>query len=194
MLRRFAAFRLYKNRALRALLIVDGLVLAAVAMLAPIYAVFVDEVGGDLLDAGLTAGALAFGSGVASLISGKIADKTKNKRVFIFVAYAVTGLGFLLFTTIHSVWYLAAVQAVIGLAQAFGQPAYDALYSVHLEDGREAEGWGAWEAVSYFTTAFGALLGGFIVSVTSFSTLFVIMAALCGFSAIYITRVPHRTL
>lgn len=194
MLRRYAAFRFYKNPALKVLLIADALVLTAAAMLTPIYAVFVQEVGGDLLDAGLTASALAFGSAIASLAAGRVADSLKNKKIFIIIGYAVTGAGFLLFTTIDSVWYLAAVQMMIGLARAFAEPAYDALYSTHLDKHKEAEDWGAWEAMSYAAAGLGALVGAAVVSATSFSTLFVIMAGLCAFSAVYIFRVPQRTL
>ena len=192
MLKRFASFHFYKNRALRVLLIADGLVLMSAAMLAPIYAAFVAHVGGDLLDAGVTAAALAFGSGIASLFAGRMADKARNKKLFIIIGYAVTGTGFLLFTTTHSLWYLATIQVFIGLAQAFAQPAYDALYSVHLDKHKEAEGWGAWEATSYFTAGIGALVGGLVVSLASFSTLFVLMAGLCACSAIYMTRVPQK--
>ena len=194
MMRRYTSFRFYKNPAIKALLIGDSLVLTSIAMLTPIYAVFVSEAGGDLLDVGITAAALAFGSALAALLAGRVADKTRNKRRFVIIGYVITGLGFLLFTTVHSIWYLAAIQVVVGLVQAFAQPAYDALYSMHLDKGQEAEGWGAWEAVAYFAAGVGALGGAAIVSATNFSTLFVMMAALCLVSAIYVSRIPQKTL
>ncbi|HTH72374.1 MAG TPA: MFS transporter [Candidatus Pristimantibacillus sp.] len=194
MLGRYAAFRFYKNRALKALLIGDALVLTASAMLTPIYAVFVQGVGGDLLDAGITASALAFGSAIASLIAGRYADSLRDKKSLVVLGYAITGLGFLLFTTVNSVWYLAIVQLMIGLVRAFAEPAFDALYSVHLDKKREAEEWGAWEGMSYFVGGLGALFGGLVVSYFSFNTLFLTMAALCAVSAFYMLRVPQRTL
>lgn len=192
MLKRYTSFRFYKNPALKALLITDGLVLTAQAMLVPIYAVFVQEVGGDILDAGITAAALALGSGVAALFSGRYADGLRDKKHLIVVCYAVTGLGFLLFTTINNVWYLAAVQAAIGLVRAFAEPAFDALYSVNLDKNREAEGWGAWEAMAYFVAAGGALAGAAIVSFASFDALFVVMASLCVISSTYLLKIPKR--
>ncbi len=194
MLRRYAAFRFYKNPALKALLVADALVLAAAAMLTPIYAVFVQDVGGDILDAGLTAAALAFGSAIASLVAGRFADGLRNKRILIVIGYAVTGLGFFLFTTVSGVLFLAAVQVIIGLARAFAEPAFDALYSMHLDKKKEAEEWGAWEGMAYFVGGVGALVGAAVVSYTSFDTLFLIMAGLCFVSAVYMFRVPQRTL
>lgn len=175
-------------------MIADALVLSAAAMLTPIYAVFVQEVGGDLLDAGVTAAALAFGSAAAALIAGKYADHLRDKRMLIVASYAVTGLGFLLFTMVSSVWYLAAVQVMIGLVRAFAEPAYDALYSMHLDKKKEAEEWGAWEAMAYFVGGAGALLGAAVVSYTNFDMLFVLMASLCAVSAIYMLSVPKKTL
>jgi len=68
------------NKALRILLITDGLVLIAGAMLGPIYTLFVEKIGGNLLDASLSGGIFAFGAGITTLIAGKFADKFKEKE------------------------------------------------------------------------------------------------------------------
>ena len=47
----------FTNKAIRVLLITNGIVLVAGAMLGPIYALFVKDIGGTLLDASF-AGAL----------------------------------------------------------------------------------------------------------------------------------------
>jgi MFS family permease len=189
LLRRYRLLYFQTNPALRALLIGDALVLTAAAMLTPIYATYVTGVGGDVFDAGLTAAALAFGSALASLVAGRYADKMKNKKSLLVMSYLVTGIGFLLFTTIHSVWYLAAVQLALGLVRAFADPAYDALYSTNLDKNKEAAEWGSWEAMGYTAAGAGALLGGAIVAATSFDTLFLVMAVLCAGSALYMARV-----
>ncbi|HEV7453768.1 MAG TPA: MFS transporter [Candidatus Saccharimonadales bacterium] len=193
-LQRYYALRGIRNPALRVLLISDALVLISVAMITPIYAVFVARVGGDILDAGLTAAGLAFGSAFAALIAGKYADRLREKKSLLVLSHAVVGLSFLLFITVHSVWYLAAIQVVIGLVRAFADPAFDALYSSHLDKHQEASEWGTWEAMAYSAGGVGAILGGVIVHYGSFSALFVVMAVLCFASAAYVLRVPKRVL
>ena len=47
------------NRALRILLSTNGMILLAGAMLGPIYALFVDKIGGDLMDASIAGGIFA---------------------------------------------------------------------------------------------------------------------------------------
>ncbi len=190
MLKRFLAFGFYRNPALKALLITDALMLTAEAMLVPIYAVFVQQVGGDILDAGITAAALAFGAGVACLAAGKYADGLRDKKQLIAACYAITGLGFLAFTLVGNVWQLAAIQVVIGLVRAFSEPVFDAFYSANLDKSKEAEGWAGWEATAYFVTAGGSLIGAAVVAVTSFDTMFIFMAVLCFLSSLYLFRVP----
>ncbi|HSX16874.1 MAG TPA: MFS transporter [Patescibacteria group bacterium] len=194
LLQRYGAIRGLHNPALKVLLISDAMVLIAVAMLTPIYAAFVGGVGGDLLDAGLTASALAFGSAIAALFAGKYADGLRTKKSLLVFSHAVVGVGFLLFITVHSVWYLAAIQAAIGLVRALADPAFDALYSTHLDKSEEASEWGTWEAMAYSAGGVGAIVGGVIVHYGSFRTLFVAMAVLCFASSLYVMRVPKRVL
>jgi MFS family permease len=193
-LQRYYALRGVKNPALRVLLISDALVLIAAAMITPIYAVFVSNVGGDILDAGLTAAGLAFGSAFAALVAGKYADGLREKKSMLVLSHAVVGVGFLLFTTVHNVWYLAGIQVIIGLVRALADPAFDALYSTHLDRNQEAAEWGTWEAMAYSAGGVGAILGGVIVHYASFRALFVAMAVLCFVSAAYVMRVPRRVL
>ncbi len=67
------------NRPLRILLITNGLTLLAGGMLGPIYALFVEKVGGDLLDASLTGGMFSLAASLTTLIMGKYTDKVKEE-------------------------------------------------------------------------------------------------------------------
>lgn len=182
------------NRALRILLVTNALVFIAGAMLGPIYAIFVEEIGGDILDASMTGAVYAFTAGVVVLLSGRLSDKMKENELLIVLGYAIIAVGFLLFTQVRSVTSLLIVQAVIGFGEAIVFPAYDAVYSKHLEKRKEGRQWAAWEASAYFTTAIGAFAGGLIVDQLGFDTLFVIMAALCWCSACYIFILPRKVL
>lgn len=175
---------------MRALLIADGIVLTAAAMLAPIYAVFVDKVGGDIFDAGITAAALAFGAGISAFAAGKYTDRLQNKRMIIVFGMVVMGVGFLLYLLARDVWTLAAIQLFIGLVEPLYSPAYDTLYSRNIVRQNEAEAWATWTALDYFATGAGALIGAWVVVQFGFESLFILMASLCFISAIYVLRLP----
>lgn len=193
-MRAFLKRKLPLNKALKILLITNALILLAAAMLGPIYAIFVEEIGGDLLDASFAGGIFALAAGITVLLSGTYADKIKQDERIVIAGYSIMGLGFLFYLFVNSVWVLFIAQIIIGLGEAIYSPAFDKLYSRHLDDHKEGVEWGGWESMYYFTTAAGAVLGGFIANLFGFKALFVIMSALCFFSAFSILRLPRKTL
>lgn len=183
------------NKALKILLVTNSLILLAGAMLGPIYALFVEQIGGDLLDASIAGGLFALSAGVISLIFGHLSDKIQRSEWVIISGYALIGLGFSLYLFVDSVLFLFAVQILIGFGEAMYSPAFDKLYSLNLSEGRGGTEWGAWESMNYFTAAFGALAGGLIVTRFGFNAIFIIMAILCYVSAGYLWLVsPKRIL
>ncbi|UCD20838.1 MAG: MFS transporter [archaeon] len=186
--------RWFFNKALRILLITNGLILIAGAMLGPIFAIFAEQVGGNILEAGIAGGLFALAAGVTTLISGKYADKMRRDEKIIIWGYVLMGAGFVLYIFVNSVWFLFAVQIVVGIGEAIYSPAFDALYSRHITVKKAGREWGLWESMNYFTAAGGAALGGFIASRFGFHPLFVIMAALCFGSAIYLLQLKKNVL
>jgi len=186
--------KLFFNKPLKILLFTNGLILIASAMLGPIYALFVEEIGGDLLDASLAGAVFAFAAGVTTLVSGKFADKIKENELIIVLGYVLIGIGFTLYTFVNSMVFLLIIQVMIGFGEAIYSPVFDAIYSKHLSIRKAGRQWGAWEAMNYYTAAFGAVIGGIIVYNFSFDALFVVMASLSFISAIYIYLLPRKVL
>lgn len=58
------------NYQIRLLLTVDFLVLVAGALVIPFYSVYVEKIGGSILDAGLAASVFAVVAGLTSIIAG----------------------------------------------------------------------------------------------------------------------------
>jgi len=182
------------NKALRILLVTNGLILLAAAMMGPIYALFVEKIGGDLLDASLTGAIFAFAAGLTALVSGRYADKIKENELIIVVGYSMIGLGFFLYLFVASIWFLFIVQIIIGFGEAIYAPAFDALYTKHIDHKKAGLEWGAWETMNYFIYGFGAALGGLLVTQFGFSILFIIMMILCLASALFILFLPRKVL
>jgi len=183
------------NKQLRVLLFTDSLVLISAAMLAPFYALYVDKIGGDILDAGMAASAFAVAAGVASILSGKLADLVRHKERIVALSYLVTGVSFVAYIFVESMAQLLLVQVVIGLAQALYAPAYDALYSKHIRSKRRAgAAWAAWESLNYFALAIGTGAGALLIEYMGFKALFVAMASLCIISSLRLYILPRRFL
>jgi len=185
---------LFFNKALRILLSTNALILMAGAMLGPIYAIFVVNVGGDLMDASIAGSIFALAAGLTTLISGKYSDKIKENELIVVLGYSIMGLGFILYNWVNSITLLFIVQAIGGLGEAIYSPAFDAVYSKHLDGHRSGTQWGAWESMNYFITALGAIIGGLLVTLFSFQLLFTIMGILCFSSAWYIYHLKRSVL
>jgi MFS family permease len=182
------------NRQLRILLSTNALILFAGAMLGPIYAIFVEEVGGDILDAGLAGAVFALAAGVTTLISGRIVDGMKENEIVLITGYLIMSAGFLFYLRVDSVMMILVAQVIVGFGEALYSPAFDAIYSKHLDKGKAGSEWGAWESMNYFTVALASAVGGFLAAKFGFELLFIIMSILCLVSAAYLYLLPRKVL
>ena len=182
------------NRSLRILLATNAIILFAGAMLGPIYALFVEEIGGSLLDASIAGGVFALAAGFTTLISGRYTDKLKENEYIIVLGYLVMAIGFYLYVFVDTMFFLLVVQVIIGLGEAIYSPAFDALYSKHISKKRSGREWAAWESMYYFTAAIAALVGGLVVTNFSFEVLFIAMGTMALASAVYIALLPRKIL
>lgn len=182
------------TRPLKILLATNGMYYVAGAMLGPIYALFVEEIGGDLLDASYAFSIFAIVAGITAYFSGKYTDKIKENELIISLGYLIIGLGYFYYIFVDSVPQLFIAQALIGLGGAIYSPAFDAIYSLKLKKGHAGGAWGIWEVMYYFSTAAGALIGGFVVTYFGFTPLFIIMGLLAVSSAFYIWILPRKVL
>ncbi|MDH5597380.1 MAG: MFS transporter, partial [Candidatus Peregrinibacteria bacterium] len=134
-------------------------------------------------------------AGIVTLASGRLSDQVRHSDQIIVFGYLMMATGFFLLQFIGSVYQLFAIQMLIGIGEAIYSPAFDKLYSDHLTPTKSGTEWGAWESMYYFTTAFGAFLGGLVVTNFGFSVLFAAMAMLCALSGGYLYRLsPRRVL
>lgn len=165
-------------------------------MLVPIYALFVQEVGGGALSAGLTAGALAFASGLSALLSGRFIDKFGRAKTqyFLIVGWSLIGVSCLLYLLVHSVTALFAVQIFAGFVKTISAPAFDTLYARHLDSTSTGQEYGVWEASFFVTAGIGSVLGGAVVSIYGFSGVFIVMAILAFLAASYIAALKKEIL
>lgn len=181
------------NKSLTALLFGNSLILVAGAMLGPIYAVFVQDLGGNLLNAGMTAGLLALTSGITAFVAGKFTDKIKRTSNILLLGYVLSGVVYLLYIPVNSIWQLYIVQIINGLVITIPAPAFDKLYALHLNKKSTGSEYGEWEATWYISYGIGAIMGGSIASVFGFKAVFIVMSALCFLSACYV-KSKHKEL
>jgi len=166
------------RKVMKILLFTSVFFMFAGGMFGPIYAVFVKNIGGDLLTAGGAYAAFSIAAGILLLLLGKWEDRIKHKEKLVILGYGLSCLGFLGYLFIQETIHLFIVQIIFGIGEAINSPAYDAIYSRLLERGKFASQWGIWEGLQYIVVAVAALVGGYLASLYGFRFIFMIMFGL----------------
>jgi len=163
------------KKELKILLLTSVLFFLAGGLLGPIYAVFVQEIGGDLLTAGTAYSIFAIATGILIYLISKIENRMKHIEVFVTLGYGIKSIGFLGYLLITSPIHLFIVQIIMGIGEAILTPAYDGLYTKHIQKGKTVYEWGVWESLTWITVGIAAIIGGFVAKVYGFQVLFVFM-------------------
>jgi len=159
-------------------------------LLGPIYAIYVEKIGGDILTVGSSYAVFAIGTAIIIYLISKYEDSFSSKAKlllvsrFIFLACAISYL------FISNPMQLFILQLALGIATAIGNPAFDSLYQDNIEKGKSASQWGAWESSFYFSIGVSALSGSIIVQYFGFTTLFYVMIALNIIGIILTLKLP----
>jgi MFS family permease len=170
------------SKVVRTLLLAEGFFLFASGLLGPIWAVYVEKIGGDILEASGAFGTFMLTAALVTYFFSKIEDRQRHKAKFIIAGYLIGSVGFLGYLFVAGPISLFVVQAILGLTVAVKDPAYDGLFS-RFAKRHLTLAWGEWEAMDYLTAGISAIIGGIIASFFGFKTLILIMVAfsLLGF-------------
>lgn len=163
------------HKQLRLFLFADGIYALAFGMLGPIYAVFVQRIGGDILEAGAAWAIFMIVSGVGMLFMGKLQDKLSRDKSVLVVGYALRSLGFLGYYFVSNVPQMFILQVFLGLSVVIISPATYSFYAKYVDSKKLAFQWIAWESTWFILQGIAALIGSFLASLFGFKTLFLVM-------------------
>lgn len=177
---------------LRILLFSSALFSLAGGLFGPIYAVFVEQIGGDLLTAGGAYSAFAIAAGVLMFFISRWEDHVKHQEKLVVLGFLLSCVGFLGYLLIRNPTDLFVVQIIFGISEAIGAPAFDGLYSKHMDKGKFASEWGAYESMVWIVMGIAAISGGFLATLYGFRSLFAIMFILSIFGLLASTLLLAR--
>lgn len=161
----------FSNLILRAILyLTDGLLITGASLIAPIFAIFVERVGGGILEAGIAVTIYSLTAGIGIFLFSRIEDRVRDFRHFVVIGYFVASLGYFLYLFVSSPSLLFMVQFILGVATAIRVPAYDVLLSQSAPS-HLAIAWGNWNAMAFLVSATGSFVGALIASIFGFYTL-----------------------
>ncbi len=154
-------------------------------MFGPLFAIFAERVGGDILDVVWARAAYLVMSGIMYIVVGRLTDKYNNKEKVMIYGYALNTLCTFGYLLVNSPVDLFVVQIWLGLASAMATPTREALYAKN-EDKKNTwlQRWLAWWTAEIITWI-AIVIGWYIVTYRSFTTLFVCMGIIQAVATMY---------
>ncbi len=90
------------NKNLGALLSISGVFVFGASLLGPLYAIYVKQIGGNVLTIGWTYSVYMFTVGIAAFFADKYGDKIKEAVYVPAVGYDIWAVGFLGYTAYYN--------------------------------------------------------------------------------------------
>lgn len=152
--------------------------LSALGLITPIFAIFItDKIkGGSVEVVGFAAAIYWIGRSVFEVPIAKFLDRTKGEKddlYFLMFGYflcALVQFGYILSTL---PWHIYLLQSIFALGAATAWPAWGALFTRHIDKGREGFEWSI-EHVSFsLGSGITGALGGILVASIGFNITFV---------------------
>jgi MFS family permease len=172
------------NRVTKILLIASSLWYFGEGLFGPLFAVFAEKVGGDLLDITWAWSAYLIATGVFYVIVGKVFNNSIYKKHLMVVGYGLNTLLTFCYLFIENKEQLFILQIGLGIAEAISTPIWDTLFSTHLEDNESTFHWSLANGHTHFVSGIAIAIGGLIANYVSFNALFITMGTIQAFATI----------
>jgi hypothetical protein len=166
------------KRSTRMLLFASSLWYFGEGLFGPLFAIFSEKVGGDLLDITWAWSLYLVVTGVFYVVIGKLFNRSIWKPKLIVIGYGLNTVFTFCYLFVSNTTGLLLVQAGLGLAEAISTPAWDATFSSELEDTNDTFVWGIANGQSFFVSGIAIAIGGLIANYISFEALFILMGSI----------------
>jgi MFS family permease len=177
------------NKKIKTLLIGSNIWYLGEGMLGPLFAVFANKIGGNILDITWAWATYLIISGTLVIVVGTVADRMDRGKIMV-TGYALNALFTFCYLLVQTPFHLFLVQAGLGLASALAIPTWNALYDISEKDkGKKSYVWGMASGQLQIVTGVAIIFGGLIVSNYSFNVLFITMGTIQVIATIYQARI-----
>ena len=141
----------------------------------PIYAVFLQEIGGGILE---TSGAIAtflIVQGIATILIHRLPWSQRNRTHLLIYGWLLWVFGIGMYFIISNVATLFLTQVFVALGNAIADPAFDAELDDHTDTKIKSYEWGIFEALKDILNGVAAIVGGIVAAFFGFKVLIMFM-------------------
>ena len=130
------------NKKIKILLYGSNIWMFGEGMLGPLFAIFAERIGGNILEISWAWATYLILTGILIIITGKISDKKINKEKLMIVGYSLNAIFTFSYLLVSLPIHLFFVQAGLGISTALATPTWSALYAKFEDKKHDGYQWG----------------------------------------------------
>ena len=166
------------TRAHKILLIASSLWFFGEGLFTPLFAVFSEKIGGDILDLTWALSLYLVLTGILYIVFGKLLQNSKHKEVALVIGYLLNTVFTFSYILVHNSTQLFLLQIGLAIAEALSTPIWDSLFAKYLERNDDSFFWGIAGGHSQLISGIAIAIGGLVIYYFSFNLLFIIMGCI----------------
>ncbi|MBL7148327.1 MAG: MFS transporter [Nanoarchaeota archaeon] len=183
------------NKTLKLLVISDIFVFSGWGLIAPIFAIFVNEnlIGGSITAAGIASAIFLITHSILQIIFAKIFNP--KDRFWMLI----TGTSLLVFVPFFyifskSVAHIYIAQFIYGVGAGFAYPSWSSLFTSNLEKGKRGLQWSIYSSSVGIGTAITAYLGAVLADLYGFKIVFAITGSIAIIGLLILFKLDQKSL
>lgn len=157
------------------LLIASSLWYFGEGLFGPLFAIYAEKIGGDLLDITWAWAFYLVTTGVFYFLIGKYYNNSPYKKHVMIAGYALNAFLTFCYMFVVNPTQLFLLQIGLGMAEALSAPIWDSLFATNMEDTENTFHWSLASGHTHFVSGVAIALGGLIANYISFNALFLTM-------------------
>lgn len=176
------------NKIIKVLILADFILLTGFGFVLPVFALFITQhiQGGSVMVVGLASFAYWFTLSLVLIPAGRYLDKNRSEKddlYFISIGTALGGIAVFGFIFAYLPWHIYVLQGLYAIGMGMNIPGYTAIFTRHIEKGREALSWSTRASLVGIGAGIAGGLGGIVANFFGFKILFLGVAILLLISA-----------
>lgn len=169
------------NKVIKTLIVSDFFLQSGWGLIGPIFAIFLTKQiqGGSLTMVGFIAATYWVSKSIIQPFVANRLDKNHGEKddfLFLVVGMFVANLIPLGYVFSSQPWHIFTLEFVRGLAMACVVPTWAAIFTRHIDKGREAFSWSMESTGIGFAAGFAGAFGGLLASFVGFKAVFVLVS------------------
>jgi len=157
------------------LIIINVVVIIAGGFLTPLWAGFVEKIGGNIITAGNAICIFSIVIGLLTCVAAKIENDYHKDEFFLVFSQVFMAIGYLGYFWVHHPWQLYLVEIWLGLGGAIQAPALYSLYQQYMPKDKGTLNWGIWNGFYNIAMGIGALISAYIANYFGFTGVFFVL-------------------